>query len=79
MSKKTPVTINIVNTNKFLPNTCGSCKHTDNKLGVVALHCQLLYDEGMDKNDLEGYDWGKVRSWEECYFKPSRWFPILSN
>lgn len=55
--------IKIINTNEGKPNTCGSCKHTDNKLGVVALHCDLL--EG------EEYDWGKVRSWNKCQFKPS--------
>jgi hypothetical protein len=48
---------------------CGNCKHTGNKLGFIALHCDLIcgtYDKG-EYND------GKVRSWERCCFKPSKW------
>lgn len=73
--KKKPLNINIISTNKELYKTCGSCKHTDNDLGIVALHCQLIYDKARNKQELEDDDWGKVRSWEECYFKPSRWTP----
>ena len=71
--KKEKIAINIISTNQLFPRTCGSCKHTNNKLGVVALHCQIIYDKAITEDDLEGADFGKVRSWEKCYFKPSRW------
>ena len=63
--------ITIVSTNQMKPNTCGSCIHTDNDLGLVALHCDILREEQIRC----GYDCpdGKVRSWEKCNFKPSRY------
>ena len=42
--------------------TCGNCLHTDNELGIVALHCDLVHSEI-----------NKVRSWETCMFKFDRW------
>ena len=77
MAKK-PI-IYIQNMNQHLPNTCGSCKHTDNDLGIAALHCQLIYDEATTREELEGCDWGKVRSWNECQFNPSKWEPLNDN
>lgn len=55
---------------KAKPNTCGTCKHTDNKLGLFAYHCDLMV--GRILKDGEEDD-GKVRSWEKCNFKPSRY------
>jgi hypothetical protein len=49
---------------------CGNCKHSDNDLGLVALHCELIY--GTTEED-GGLSDGKVRSWEKCNFKPSKW------
>jgi len=43
---------------------CGNCKHTDNDMGVFALWCDLL-----PRHD----DLNKVRSWNACAFKPSKW------
>jgi hypothetical protein len=68
--------INIISLNQEKPNTCGSCIHTDNNLGVVALHCQSMYDEALASSDpdaLEKCDWAKVRSWDKCHFNPSRY------
>jgi len=58
--------IKIVSLNQEKPNTCGSCKHTQNDLGMIALHCKLLYDK-------EDYDNEKRRSWNKCCFKPSKY------
>jgi len=49
--------------------TCGSCKHADNDLGLVALHCDLICGTSEDGE----YNDGKVRSWEKCSFNPSRY------
>jgi hypothetical protein len=68
--------VTIVSLNQEKPNTCGSCAHTDNDLGIVALHCQIIYDEALadpDPNSLENYDFAKVRSWDKCHFKPSKY------
>ncbi len=67
--------ITIFNTNQEKPNTCGGCKHTDNDLGIVALHCDLLLKEEekeykTNKNIIAD---GKVRSWYKCQFKPSKY------
>lgn len=56
--------IKVVNMNEALPNTCGSCEHTQNDLGVVAIHCNLLYEKGLES---------KVRSYEKCCFNPSKY------
>ena len=63
--------INIISTNRQKPNTCGSCKHIDNELGLVALHCDIL----LEQEQKEGYDIadGKVRSWWKCQFEPSKY------
>ena len=69
-------TINIVSINEMKRNTCGSCKHSDNEYGVVALHCQLIIDDF--QNGIysgECCDWGKVRSWDKCHFKENKWEP----
>jgi hypothetical protein len=66
MKKETKIIIHNLNEEK--PNTCGSCKHTDNDLGIVALHCDLIYDSQGAYCEFED---GKVRSWNECSFKPS--------
>jgi len=65
------VEITIVSTNQQKPNTCGSCEHTNNDLGLVALHCDIL----MEQEKREKYDCpdGKVRSWWKCQFKPSKY------
>lgn len=62
------VKVNIISLNQEKPNTCGSCIHTDNDLGVVSLRCALLYKEmdEDDEHDGEWYDFAKVRSWDEC-------------
>jgi hypothetical protein len=67
MKKETEIIIHNLNQEKV--NTCGSCKHTDNHLGIVALHCDLLYNSQKDSEDFED---GKVRSWNKCHFKPSK-------
>lgn len=51
---------------------CGTCKHTDNDLGIVALHCVLLRDYQL-KNEPDGIPDGKVRSWNKCELKPNQW------
>lgn len=66
--KAMKIKMNILNEKK--PNTCGSCNHTDNFLGIVALHCDLLY---VNSKDPDKYNDGKVRSWNKCHFKPSRY------
>ncbi len=70
------IEINIISLNEGKPNTCGSCKHTDNDLGFVALHCQLLYDLIPEEGEVDSSD--KVRSWEVCCFHPSKWEPRTS-
>ena len=68
--------VNIVSLNQEKPNTCGSCIHTDNELGVVSLRCQLIYDEAIKSDDpyaLENCDFAKVRSWHDCHFNPSHY------
>lgn len=73
------MTINIVSTNEEKPHTCGSCKHTDNDLGMVSLRCQIIYDEAEiawdagNKMAMEECDFAKVRSWHECHYNPTRW------
>ena len=66
----------VCNTNQGKPNTCGSCKHTDNNLGLVALHCDLLEKEGKGVDD---YDYSKVRSWERCYYLPTKYVMRVSH
>lgn len=58
--------INIIYLNQKKDNTCGSCKHTNNNLGIVALHCNIKYN---DKN----FEESKVRSWNNCVYNPSRY------
>ena len=70
------MTVTVTSLNQEKPNTCGSCIHTDNDLGIVALHCQLIYDEAINSGNpdaLEKCDWAKVRSWDGCHFMPSRY------
>ena len=42
---------------------CGNCVHVDNDLGFFSNRCDLLPTED---------DLNKVRSWNPCRFKPSR-------
>jgi hypothetical protein len=49
---------------------CGNCKHSNNSLGIVAYHCDLLIGKELRYKE---YDDGKVRSYERCHFKPSKW------
>jgi hypothetical protein len=58
------ISISFCNLNQGKPNTCGSCKHTDNDLGFVALHCDIWLKLKMPES--------KVRSWEKAcgYYKP---------
>ena len=42
---------------------CGDCIHSDNELGFLSLRCDLLEVED---------DFNKVRSWNSCRFKPSK-------
>lgn len=56
-------------------NTCGSCRFTDNKLGVFSLHCS----QKIQGDDLFSDEDGKVRSWESCSFEPSRWRPRIKK
>lgn len=44
---------------------CGNCKHSDNDLGIVSLRCDLIVSK-------ECTDFGKVRSYEKCHFKCSK-------
>ena len=75
--------IYVVSTNEEKPNTCGSCKHSDNELGFVSLRCKLLNDEmnnqydklSKDETDEHLLDYDKVRSWSKCYFEPSKYEP----
>jgi hypothetical protein len=66
-----------VSTNAGKDKTCGSCVHSDNDLGFVALHCMELCKEAESKNardpEFETCDYDKVRSWYKCKFKPSRY------
>jgi hypothetical protein len=50
---------------------CGNCKHTDNDLGIVSLQCDLVTPH-------ESLNRGKVRSYEQCMFKLSRW-EVIEN
>ena len=45
-----------------MKHRCGNCKHSDNDLGIVALHCDLVNGEN-----------SKVRTWEDCMFKCEQW------
>ena len=77
-TKDKMLVVNIVSLNQEEPNTCGSCIHTDNTLGIVTLRCQIIYDEASvewetNKNAMEECDFAKVRSWHECHFEPSRY------
>ena len=68
--------IGIISLNEEKPNTCGSCKHSDNDLGFVSLRCQIIYDEALESDDpesMEKADFAKVRSWHNCSFDPERW------
>lgn len=68
-------------TNENKPNTCGSCKHTDNDLGIFALHCDLLLKEHKEeyKTNKNIIPDGKVRSWWKCEFKPSKYISQLKR
>lgn len=72
--------INIVTLNQEKPDTCGSCSHTDNDLGIVSLKCQIIHDNWMN-NEYSGEDcdWAKVRSWSKCHFNPSRYTPVTNR
>ena len=68
--------VGIFSLNEEKPKTCGSCKHSDNELGIVSLRCQIIYDKAIESDDpfaLENADFAKVRSWHTCYFDPSKW------
>lgn len=52
----------VVNLNQEKPNTCGSCIHTDNNLGVVALHCDMYITHKKLAPHISKDD-SKVRSW----------------
>jgi len=71
------VKVNIISLNEEKPNTCGSCKHSDNDLGFVSLRCDLIYEEMLndEEHNSEWYDFAKVRSWHECHYSPSRYEP----
>lgn len=73
--------INIISLNQGKPNTCGSCKHSDNDLGFVSLRCAFIYEEmdSDEEHDGEWYDFAKVRSWNECHYKPSKYEPRTSG
>jgi hypothetical protein len=58
--------IRIVSLNEERPNTCGSCRWTQNELGIFALRCELIRSD-------EEHDFGKVRSWDRCHLNPSRY------
>ena len=68
--KKKKINITLCNLNQELPNTCGSCKHTDNNLGIVALHCDMYYEKGIYTEHISE-DSNKVRSWYKAckYYK----------
>ena len=57
--------IKVVSLNQEKPNTCGSCKFTDNNLGIVALHCTCNNEEAKEVWHDES---GKVRSWNKCKY-----------
>lgn len=69
MKKK--LKISIVSLNQELPDTCGSCVHTDNDMGLVALHCDLYYTKKKKPPLADREDGYKVRSWwKACkYYK----------
>lgn len=54
--KRKKLKITFVNLNQELPHTCGSCKHTNNDLGIFALHCDIWDEIRLPES--------KVRSWE---------------
>jgi len=62
--------ITICNTNQEKPNTCGSCEHTNNDLGIFALHCDMWIAHGKLTPNISKDDC-KVRSWEKSckYYK----------
>ena len=62
MSRKKKCRITICNLNQEKPNTCGSCKHTQNELGFVALHCDMGIVHGKLTDHISTDD-SKVRSW----------------
>lgn len=58
----------IQNLNQELPNTCGSCKHTQNDYGLVSLHCDMYLHRGKLTPHITKDD-SKVRSWyKKCKF-----------
>lgn len=73
---KAKTNIVVVSTNEEKIGTCGSCIHTDNDLGFVALHCMELNKEADRKlkadPEFDSCDYDKVRSWHKCHFDPSR-------
>lgn len=59
---KKKVSITLCNMNQGLPKTCGSCHHTQNDYGIVALHCDMWIDhKTLTPHIFE--DDSKVRSW----------------
>lgn len=70
-SKSQSRIIGVVNLNQELPNTCGSCEHTQNDYGIVALHCDMWIDHKKLTPHISKDD-SKVRSWYKVckYYKP---------
>lgn len=61
--KKIQKQLALISLNEEEPGTCGSCKYTDNDIGMVALHCTCKKKEAKEVWHDES---GKVRSWEKC-------------
>jgi hypothetical protein len=59
------VKISLCNLNQEKPKTCGSCKHTQNELGLFALHCDMWIEHKKLPPNISKDD-SKVRSWEKC-------------
>jgi hypothetical protein len=55
-----------------MKRTCGNCTHSDNNLGIVALHCDLIAGTEYESGE---YNDGKVRSWQKCELNPEKFNP----
>jgi hypothetical protein len=62
MKGKKKINIMLCNMNQEKPNTCGSCEHTRNAYGLVALHCDMYIDHKKLTPHICKDD-SKVRSW----------------
>ena len=60
---------------KKIKEYCKNCKHTHNDLGIVAYHCDILYEIGERNKDRES----KVRGNDECCFSPSKYERYTKN